>query len=203
MADVLRIEDYSDLPPWIKNQKEWTHPTLANLEIPGSVQLGGISQKQAIKDNKQPGKEGGGIILEGMIPPKFEFKTLIVTGSEYAALEQRLPIWQYLQQPDLRQAIPVYHPLLKPFGVVSCIIEEILSISPTADKPLEVVIKCIAVTAGIEKNVGKVAKKSVGPKTQTVTPKVNVTPPTPPAPSKKIENKLKFQLVPGPRREAT
>lgn len=164
MAELLFSDfgyDYVK-PSWITYSKAWFSPTLANIVIPGAVTISSISYEQALKDNKRPGEDGGGVIVQGAIPPKFTFTSLISDGTQENLLYDALPIWQKLSNPENKIAIPVYHFLLPKFGVSTCLIQKVTLAPPKDGGAMELNIDCIAVTEGKEL-ISKAIKKGVGP----------------------------------------
>lgn len=133
---------------WITNQKDWSIPKLNGKFIPGIVEFSAIKIVNATKDNKKPGNAGGGIIMEGLINPKFSFGTKIMNAYDELVLRQRIPEWLSLASPKLSSSIPVYYPVLSLIGIVSCFICEVEVIPPKAGGFIGVIINCVGVTNG-------------------------------------------------------
>jgi hypothetical protein len=163
------------LPEWDFPGNVYLKPTLNDIIIPGTVELSPVKLINATKDNKKPGESGGGVITEGLIPPKFHFTTKITTSLDYLAFKVALANWLPLVNPNLTTAIPVYHPTLALLGVTSCLISEIELMPPHSGGFFGAEIFCIGVSQS-QLKAAKSIKPSKGPKINQSKVKPNVNP---------------------------
>jgi hypothetical protein len=146
---IVPYVDSMNLPVWDYGELNlFTRCELNGILIPGACTISPIKIINSSKDNKKPGQAGGGVIMEGLIPPKFSFISKIFTQEDYETWRKISDDFLALANPDLLTGIPVYHPLLADLQITACIVLEIEIIPPQTGGFLGIEIHCVAVNPG-------------------------------------------------------
>lgn len=182
----LAAGGYLDFPSWIVSSQSWDDVILNNIHLPGIVSIEGVALDNSMKDNKRPGEAQGGVIVTGLIPPKFTIHGIILTGTDETAFAPTLAILMTLANPNQQTSLPIYHPMLAYANITACAIEKIKYNKPTAGGELTYDISCVTVAPGQPKAT-KVLSKGRGSKPKTNST-IKKTPSPAPSPPSKIAN---------------
>lgn len=134
------------LPSWIRRPKAWDKPSIGNVALPGIVTFRGVTLQLRVEKNKSSGVDGGGGIIKGLELPQFQFDLAIHSQEDEDAWNRLAPLLLPRKDPKQRGVLPVYHPTLVRFQILSCLVEKLVETPPVAGGPLLVQIQCLAVT---------------------------------------------------------
>ena len=144
-----------DMPSWISNPSEWMQPTLNNIIIPGVVYLKDyVGVKLRHQKSKAEGRDYGSIFIQGLELPDFEFEVLIRTGTEEKQWKDLVPYLLPRKNPQARDIIPVYHPILSMYQITNCVTIALESKQAIAGGPMNCRIGCVA-SAAVKENANK------------------------------------------------
>ena len=121
-------------------------PVIANIQLPGTVYLKECGIKLRHQKNKKNGTDYGSVLIQGLEIPDFEFEILIRTRKEEQAWENISALFLPRKRPSERDVLPVFHPMLVPYDVNSCVVVALNSKLPVAGGPMTVTIGCVAVS---------------------------------------------------------
>lgn len=138
-----------DAPSWITNSSAWMKPVIANIQLPGTVYLKECGIKLRHQKNKKNGTDYGSVLIQGLEIPDFEFEILIRTLKEEQAWENISALFLPRKRPTERDVLPVFHPMLVPYDISSCVVVALNSKLPVAGGPMTVTIGCVAVSPEI------------------------------------------------------
>ena len=141
--DALGVTPAGHIPYWRDNIQAWDKPTIAGVILPGTVTLSPFGPELNIHEGSAAGKDGGKLLIRGMKFPQAEFTLEIDTREDFFRWQQLLPVLMPTTQPQERNLLPVYHPMLAMFRFNRGLIAAILPTQPRNGGPFVVKIKMI------------------------------------------------------------
>lgn len=105
-----------NIPYWRSNYQAWNKPTVAGKILPGTVTLQPFGPEINVQEGGASGKDGGKVVVRGL---KFEpaiFVCEIDTEEDFNTFVSLAPTLMPVTQPQARDLLAVYHPLLALWG---------------------------------------------------------------------------------------
>jgi len=152
------------LPSWITNRRAWEKPTIGNVVIPGVVRLTGGALKLRIESNKSSGNDASSSLIKGLEQPTFGFQVSLTSREDELEFDKLIPILIPRKNPQARDALPVFHPILAKHDINNCLVSEINPGFPEPGGHLVYEISCIAVSPDKLGATKKVNPKGAGGK---------------------------------------
>lgn len=123
------------IPYWRKNRLAWDKPTLGGRVLPGTVTLAPFKFGLKVHEGDPSGKDGGKVIFQGLNLPRAVLTLEIDREEDFDAWNSLAPLILPVKQPQARDILAVYHPILARYGFNSCIVEDIEDTPPRNGGP--------------------------------------------------------------------
>lgn len=133
------------IPYWRKNLQAWNKPTIAGRILPGTVTLSPFGPMLNIQEGAASGKDGGKVVVRGL---KFSRATLtleIDTEEDFDTFLDLSRVLVPVEQPQARDLLSVYHPLLALWGFTRGLVEHPEITPPRNGGPMVVKITLLMV----------------------------------------------------------
>ena len=104
------------IPYWRSNLQAWQKPTIAGKILPGTVTLSPFGPQLNIQEGPASGKDGGKVVVRGLKFARAVFTLEIDTEEDFNRFLELVPTLVPIAQPQERNLIAIYHPLLALWG---------------------------------------------------------------------------------------
>lgn len=111
------------VPYWRKNLQAWNKPTIAGKILPGTVKLAPFGPMLNIQEGAASGKDGGKIVIRGLKFARAVFTLEIDTEEDFDRFQDLVPVLLPISQPQARDLLAVYHPMLAMWGYTRGLVE--------------------------------------------------------------------------------
>jgi hypothetical protein len=141
--DALGVTPAGRIPYWRDNIQAWDKPTIAGVILPGTVTLSPFGPELNIHEGSAAGKDGGKLLIRGMKFAPAEFMLEIDTREDFFRWLQLAPTLVPVTQPQERNLLPVYHPILAMFRFSRGLVTAIPVTQPRNGGPIIIRIKML------------------------------------------------------------
>jgi hypothetical protein len=141
--DALGVTPVGRVPYWRDNVQAWDKPTMAGTILPGTVTLSAFGPELNIHEGAAAGKDGGKLLIRGMKFAPAEFTLEIDTREDFFRFQQLAPTLMPVTQPQERNLLAIYHPVLALFRFSRGLVSHIAITPPRNGGPLVVKVKLL------------------------------------------------------------